>query len=117
MKDQISDTGDGGSLHTFERERSPPPPRCIATCALLERPALLSRLPADVLARIGSLVDRDSAMCWRLACRALSKTLRAPTRTPRSAMLRSRALAAWAWALPGFRSAAFAAREQAALAV
>ena len=48
----------------------------------------------------------------RASCRAFAHALPAPTRTPRSAMLRSRALAAWAWALFGFRSAAFPAREQ-----
>ena len=77
-----------------------------------EQADMVTRLPADVLARVGALIGPEDALCVRASCRAFAHALPAPTRTPRSAMMRSRALAAWAWALPGFRSAAFPAREQ-----
>lgn len=81
-----------------------------------DRLALVSWLPAEVLARVGAFVDDEaSALCARLSCRALRDALRAPARTPRAAMLRTAALAACAWELPGFRSAAFDEHEQAGL--
>ena len=109
------DAGGGPSSRTVEHARSPPRPPHDVQHARSGGPALLSRLPADVLARLVALVGGEYAVCWRLSCRALRDAADVPTRTPRLAMLRSRALAAWAWALPGFRSATFHAWEQARL--
>ena len=71
-----------------------------------------SRLPAEVMRHIGDLVGPADALCWRATCRAFRDARRAPPRTPRSAMLRSAALAAWAWEQRGFRTRAFPPAEQ-----
>ena len=67
----------------------------------------LQLLPADALACIGALVGEGDALCWRASCAAFREALVTPARTPRMAMLRTSALAAWAWELRGFRSAEF----------
>jgi hypothetical protein len=122
-------------------------------------PQDLIALPADLLGRIASLVDKDRtaederaadyrAPRWTMASpfrtprpslalvdlpslRAACRTFRdlvgnlvgervkrhgKPSGTPRSAMLRTPALAAWAWELPGFRSAASGQMELCSLA-
>jgi hypothetical protein len=77
-----------------------------------EQSPLFSLLPAELLARIGLLVEGTDRLCFRAACRAFRDLLGAGTRTKRSAMLRTPALSAWAWDQPMFRSAAFPLAEQ-----
>lgn len=79
-----------------------------------EAPSLLT-ISADALERIGSLVGEDAHLPLRASFRAARALLSPPTRTERTAMLRTPALAAWAWDLPGFRSAEFLDSEQAKL--
>lgn len=69
-------------------------------------PLTLLSLPTDALARIIALTAGADVPALRAAFRA-ARELLPPKAVPRSAMLRSPALAAWAWDLPGFRSAKF----------
>lgn len=77
------------------------------------RRAPILQLPGDILARVLAFVGEPSFSCVRATCRALQGLASLPARPqPRSAMLHTPALVAWAWSLPGFRSAAFDEREQ-----
>jgi hypothetical protein len=73
---------------------------------------MLAALPVDVLSRIGSLAQKEDVPALRATCRALREHVSRPEGVKRSAMLRSAALAAWAWGLDGFRSAGFLEPEQ-----